>query len=103
VSEAQPSKISAQVVIKPEHVRDANRIMAVLRQAGYEVGPFVANNFEITGSAQHFAFGTRTSNAPETRSAQNPDAVLQRLDEETRTMIESVLFPGPPDFGPGGY
>jgi len=96
---SEPSKFSAQVVVKPHYLKDANRITAAFRQAGYECGPLVGNNFSSTGPAGHFGGamqGVAVSAAP------SADAVLKRLDEKTQAMIESVVFPSPPDFGPWG-
>jgi hypothetical protein len=95
--------LSAQVVVKNTAKHDIGRVMEAFKNAGYSVGPAVANNFSITGSRSLFQ-------PKSTKAAQGHDAELEKNSEafvlgsvhpSVRNLVEGVVFPKPPDFGPG--
>jgi hypothetical protein len=61
--------------------------MQAFRNAGFEVGHFVANNFPITAPAIRFRKDRR---------------VTDLLPNEMQQLIETIIFPESPAFGPGG-
>jgi hypothetical protein len=87
--------LSAQVVVKRIAKRELGRVMEAFRNAGYSVGPAVANNFSITGPASLFR--------PPSDSAtvDSGSFVLSSVHPGVRDLVESVVFPERPAFGPG--
>lgn len=77
---------SAQVVVKNTAKQDIGRVINAFKDAGFTVGPAVANNFSITGPALE---------------KQSAATVLASVHPGVRDLVEDVVFPKPPDFGPG--
>jgi hypothetical protein len=123
--------MSAQVILKPasgaaprepvtsSNLRDvlpsaeaARRAPQAFAEAGFEVGPVVANSFSITGPATTFekVFGTtfrRDKQSGDTRPARHGageyELPLSKLVGEVSQMIQAVTLTPPPDFGPTDY
>jgi hypothetical protein len=94
---------SAQVILRPSAVPTAPAVIEAFRQAGFTVGPLVANNFSVSGSDDLFEklFGV---GLPETRGVQQETQLpLKRLAPQIRRAVQAVVFTKPPDFGPGNY
>ena len=87
--------LSAQVVVKSTAKQELGRVMQAFQNAGYSVGPVVANNFSITAPASRFRPASRAA------TSESADFVLSSVNENVRDLIESVVFPSRPDFGPG--
>jgi hypothetical protein len=82
--------ISGQVVIKKEARRDAYNIMESFRNAGFEVGALVGNNFSITGPRALFErnVSPQSQLAGDARSA----AALAAVNPEIQALVERVVF-----------
>ena len=130
MSERQ-SMLSAQVVLKPStgviprepitsknlhevlpSAEAARRAPQAFANAGFDVGPVVANSFSITAPVTTFekVFGTTFKRDPqsgETRPARHGageyELPLSKLVGEVSQMIQAVTLTPPPDFGPTDY
>ena len=74
------------------------RVLGWFRDRGFETGPFVGISFAIIGSEQLFEelLGTATfTDRPGGEMAFPLDSL-----EEIRPLVEAVVVPAPPDFGP---
>jgi hypothetical protein len=91
------TKLSAQVILKPEALKSAALVAEALRKENFVVGPLVANNFSIEASPSLFGryFGVAHAGPPY-------ELPLDGLPQVARQAIEAVIFTTPPDFGPGG-
>jgi hypothetical protein len=76
-----------------------SRVIGWFRDRGFETGPFVGISFAITGSEQlfHEFLGTPTYTDRPGGELALPLVSL----EEIQPMVEAVVVPAPPDFGPG--
>jgi len=87
---------SAQVVLRSASTTEAQAVSKAFKEAGFEVGAKVANNFSITAPAETFEsyFGVelRPSEA----------IPLNSVPASIRKYIESIVIPAKPDFGPWG-
>lgn len=84
-------------VVPPASVVAA--ITRSLASAGFEVGPFVGLSVSIAGPRSLFesVFGLT---AAELKGGEIP---LRRLPADIRSGVAAIVFPPPPDFGPGSY
>ena len=111
--------LSAQVILRPATPRrsaepvTAENVHEVLpspdaaalarrefEQAGFDVGPLVANSFSITGPARLFNKVLRTTRAGRSADLQLP---VKGLPAAVAGVIEAITFTPPPDFGPTSY
>ena len=100
----QPSQSvwSAQVVVKNTAKHEIGRVMEAFKNAGYSVGPAVATNFSITGSASLPKSLNASQGTSEWESEKENEAfVLGSVNPNVRDLVQAVVFPKPPDFGPG--
>lgn len=105
--------ISAQVILKPVHLISISpeNIENEFQQAGFRVGPLMANSFSITAPMalfEHF-LGVTLEVTPEGNvqvAGQSGPArfelPLDRLSPAIVEGIQSIVFTPMPDFGPGG-
>ncbi len=111
--------LSAQVLLKPSSgamPRDADitaanmpalmpepKTAADIRQrlaaAGFEVGPLVGPSFSITAAHEVFKRVFKLT-SPGSEPGEIP---LDHLPEPMRRAVVAVMFPSPPDFGPGNF
>lgn len=75
------------------------RALRWFRDRGFETGPFVGVSFAITGRAELFEelFGAATRNHPGGERVYS----LGHLTEEIQPLVDAVVVPAPPEFGPG--
>lgn len=111
--------ISAQVLLNPssgrmppdaeitaaniEKLKPAPEAVVLVRQslerAGFEVGPIVGLGFSITARRSVFDqfFGTKLAGSV-------PGNIpLDRVPVNVRRAVAAIVFPPPPDFGPGKF
>ena len=95
--------LSAQVVVKNTAKHEIGRVMEAFKNAGYSVGPAVANNFSITGSPSLFQpKSMQATHGNDAELEKKTEAfVLGSVHPSVRNLVEGVVFPKPPDFGPG--
>jgi hypothetical protein len=76
------------------------------RSRGFEVSPTFATSFSITGSATIFegTFGRHVRPGPRGVVVDGTEGTgelpLDRLPSEVADVVQAVVFPPPPDFGP---
>lgn len=98
--------LSAQVVLKSTSSSDYERVKSVFEEAGFAVGPIVANNFSITAPANKFKsyVGTESKSRPQDATgdvaSQGLAASAKELPAEIRDDVEAIVVTEPPDFGP---
>jgi hypothetical protein len=110
----------SQAPVTAENVREllpSAEAAALARQtferAGFDVGPLVGNSFSITAPMQVFntMMDTRLQRDRRTKAVKAARAdgtaafelPLSGLPQEVKSVIESVTFTPPPDFGPTSY
>lgn len=88
--------VSAQVVLKHTSLAAVKMVTKAFTEAGFQVGPTVANNFSITAPARKFEsyFGATP--------AASKVLPLVSVPAGIRDHIETVIIPAAPDFGPWG-
>ena len=98
---------SAQGLLKRESQADFEKIRNVFADAGFSVGPLVANNFSISGSVEKFErfFGVRMESSADGMRFISGDQTLDELStddlpNEIRGAVEKVLLTRLPAFGP---
>jgi hypothetical protein len=105
--------ISAQVVLKPSHLISISpdKIANEFQQAGFSVGPLLANSFSITarkGLFEHFlnvSLEVTPKGEVHVSGKSGParfELPLGRLNPSIAEGIQSIVFTPMPDFGPGG-
>ena len=101
--------ISAQVVLRGTSRTDYENVKSSFEEAGFTVGPFVANNFSITAPVNKFEsyFGTRLKSSAQggtavaaSGGAASLELPAEKLPAGVRETVEAILFTSPPDFGP---
>jgi hypothetical protein len=119
MSRTKDPVISAQVLLNPSSgkmpsdaeitadnigkLKPAPEAVVLVRQslerAGFEAGPVVGLGFSITARRSVFDqfFGTKLA-------GRVPGTIpLDRLPVNVRRALSAVVFPSPPDFGPGQF
>jgi hypothetical protein len=112
-------QISAQVLLKPASgsmPRDADITAANIRaiapepkvaadvarrfkDAGFDVGPVVGATFSITGPASVFTRFFKVASP----GSEPGEISLDSVPAPVRRAVAAVIFPSPPDFGPGNF
>jgi hypothetical protein len=74
------------------------------RTRGFQVSPAFGNSFSITGSAAAYraTFG-RPSRGPAGGGMDAAELPLDRLPADVADVVQAVVFPPPPDFGPTNF
>jgi hypothetical protein len=91
-----------------ESPRGAGEAIRFFTAVGFEVGPYVAGTFSITGRRslfeRTFDERLRQEEAGGHRTARGSlELDLQALPEDVARDIEAVAFSRPPDFGPSSF
>jgi len=99
-----------EVMPSPEAAALARK---TLEQAGFQVGPLVANSFSIAGSMRLFKEvlhaplesdrRTRAVKAKRSDGSASVELPVRGLPPEVAKVIETITFTPPPDFGPTNY
>ena len=88
---------------------EAEQARKVFADAGFEVGPLVANNFSITAPVnkfeEFFKVRVKSSGARGVQFAKAKEEARQELNPEDlpaalRDKVERIVVSAPPDFGP---
>jgi hypothetical protein len=82
-------RLSAQVILRTSDITHAERVRDEFRRHDFEVGPFVANNFAISGPRDAFVryFGEDAVNTP------GPTPLpLHHLPEDLMPLVQVLGF-----------
>lgn len=91
-----PASTVAAMLPAPEHVA---RVRAYFAARGFEVDELQGLSLTLTGPRSAYA---ETFGAEATVSGTG-ELPLDRLPREMAELIDAVVFPDPPDFGPASY
>lgn len=95
------SLTSAQVVLNQPSRSIYEAAQDFFEQAGFTVGPLIANNFSISAPVTTFDSYFHTSpDVASKRGLQDTDLNLDVLPPDIRLNVDAILLSRPPDFGP---
>lgn len=94
---------TSQVILRPQAVQHASSIIGAFEKAGFTVGPFLANNFSIAGSAQLFEKFFGVTPAETLEASKDYELPLNALPSEVQSSVQAIVVTRRPDFGPGNY
>lgn len=101
--------LSAQAVLRNDAITEAGEVRKMFADAGFEVGPLVANNFSITAPVQKFEkfFKVRVKSSrargvqfAKTKEEARRELTTGDLPPSLRDKVETIVVSAPPDFGP---
>jgi hypothetical protein len=82
-------RLSAQVILRTSDIIDADRVKDEFRRHQFEVGPFIANNFSISGTREVFVryFGEEAVNTPGRTTLP-----IDELPDDLMPLVETLGF-----------